>query len=287
MTTLRHAEPFHLTPVRLQRWPLARPTIKCVVLLGVAIPGPGWCAGLGVRLVAGPVSKRVPGWRNLGSRASRGSPDLRGVPGFSGPRFREICAFGASTSGSTGRGLNGTPPAAPPARRRRRSGSCENDAGSTLIATSRPRRGSFARKAEILPDDSSRFVRAATGRRGVDLVRGQETELDARLGRVTEKALPGIGPGFLHLSLARRDCRGARVLKLSESLSDNCRGQSRTDVNSENEKPPFFAGFSLLGKREWWRRRELNPRPISRHQKVNPARAKEVPGCESPDFRST
>ena len=35
MTTFKahSAEPFHLTPVWLQRWPLARPTIKCLDLL--------------------------------------------------------------------------------------------------------------------------------------------------------------------------------------------------------------------------------------------------------------
>ena len=32
-----------------------------------------------------------------------------------------------------------------------RSGSCENDAGSTLIATSRPSRGSFARYTSPIP----------------------------------------------------------------------------------------------------------------------------------------
>ena len=47
------AEPFHLTPVWLQRWPLARPTIKCLDLLGIAILGPGRCTAPGVHLVAG------------------------------------------------------------------------------------------------------------------------------------------------------------------------------------------------------------------------------------------
>jgi|SRR5438094_2448139 len=53
MTTFKahSAEPFHLTPVWLQRWPLARPTIKCLDLLGIAILGPGRCTTPGVHLV--------------------------------------------------------------------------------------------------------------------------------------------------------------------------------------------------------------------------------------------
>jgi hypothetical protein len=94
--------------------------------------------------------------------------------------------------------------------------------------------------------------------------RPEQVHRSQRTGR-WRKSGPGFGPGLAHLS---RICRRSRVLKLSESLSDNCRGQSCTDVISKNEKPPLFGGFSLRGRRDWWRRRELNPRPEASRERL-------------------